>query len=329
MTEPTLLDIVDLRIALPNGVELVRGATLRVGGGESVALVGESGSGKSLTLKAVLRLLPREFRVSGRIAVEDRDVLAMTPAPLARLRSRDVAMIYQDPRLHTDPRQTIGAFLIEGVVATGVLSPPDARGRALQLLQEMGVSEPERRMEQFPHELSGGLLQRALIAMSLMSEPLLLLADEPTTALDVTVQSEVMAIIAEQVARRALGLLFVTHDLDLAAAVTDRVVVMYAGTIVEAGESEAVTTRPRHPYTAGLLQSRPSAHRVERLRPIPGRPPAAHEVPEGCPFAPRCPFATIECEAERPQLRTVGDREVACHRADDIADELRDAVHAR
>ncbi|VXB14469.1 ABC transporter ATP-binding protein [Aeromicrobium sp. 9AM] len=334
MTSDRLLSIEGLRVDLPSRSgsrerrTVIHDVTLSVDDGESVGLVGESGSGKSMTTKATMRLLPPGAKVSGGLTFRGESVLDYSRKELAAYRSRKVSMIYQDPRAHTNPLLTIGDFLVEGVVATGQMSRADALDQACALLVDVGVTDAERRMLQYPHQLSGGLLQRMMIVMALMPSPELILADEPTTALDVTVQSEVMAILAEQIRERSLGMLFITHDLDLAAAVTDTLAVMYAGVIVERGPSDEVYSKPRHPYTAALLKSRPSAVKVERLETIPGRPISAYEAGPGCVFAARCPFATEECREVRPALRQVGGRSVACHRAEDIASELFEGLSA-
>lgn len=305
---------------------IVADIDLMVDRGEVVGLVGESGSGKSMTLKSIMRLLPHGAGVTGRVLFEGADVPVAEGAALRDYRARDVAMIHQDPRSAINPVRTIGDFLVEGVRATGRLDRAAARERAVGLLREVGIDDAERRMRQYPHELSGGLLQRVMIVMALMSEPGLILADEPTTALDVTVQSEVMAILMEEVRARGLGLLFVTHDLDLAAAVTDTIVVMYAGRIVERGEATAVAQHPAHPYSVGLLASRPRLDRVERPVAIPGKAVAAFEAGEGCAFAPRCPFATDLCRSERPPLREVDARTVACHHAEAVLARGAEAI---
>ncbi|MGA5454889.1 ABC transporter ATP-binding protein [Streptomyces umbrinus] len=307
---------------------LVRDVDLTVAAGECVGLVGESGSGKSMLVKAAMRLLPRHAAALGRIDFEGRSVLGFPRRELAAYRSRDVALIHQDPRAHTNPLRTIGDFLTEGVVATRLLSPREARERACVTMASIGIDDPEHRLTQYPHQLSGGLLQRMMIVMALLHSPKLVFADEPTTALDMTVQSEVMAILQEQIRERNLGLLFITHDLDLAAAVTDSLAVLYAGAIVERGATADVYARPLHPYTAGLLACRPSATAVTRLRPIPGRPVSAYEAGPGCPFAARCRFATDECRTTPPQLRAVEDRLVACHRVEQIRAELPQVVHS-
>jgi peptide/nickel transport system ATP-binding protein len=328
VTSNRLLSIDHLRVELParsRSRELrtaIHDVTLSIDRGQAVGLVGESGSGKSMTTRAVMRLLPPGAKASGGLTFKNESVLDYSRKQLADYRAHKISMIYQDPRAHTNPLLTIGDFLVEGVVAAGQMSRSDALDYASSLLAEVGVPDAGRRMRQYPHQLSGGLLQRMMIVMALMPSPELILADEPTTALDVTVQSEVMAILGDQIRERSLGMLFITHDLDLAAAVTNTLAVMYAGAIVERGPSDSVYSRPRHPYTAALLGSRPSAEAVKRLTTIPGRPISAFEAGHGCVFAARCPFAMQRCREERPQMRQYGTQSVACHRAEEVAPEI-------
>jgi oligopeptide/dipeptide ABC transporter ATP-binding protein len=204
------------------------------------------------------------------------------------------------------------------------MSEDAALERACTLMRDVGIADAEKRLQQYPHQLSGGLLQRVMIVTTMLPEPRLIFADEPTTALDVTVQSDVMAILMEQIRDQHMAMLFVTHDLDLAAAVTDRLAVMYAGAIVEMGTSDDLCSRPLHPYTAALLRSRPSTTEVRRLTAIPGRPLAAYEVTSGCSFASRCPFANDQCRKEVPKRRLVEGRTVSCHRVEEIADPLQE-----
>ena len=324
MTRP-LFDINDLCVTVTRRGEekvLVKDVSLAVDAAQSVGLVGESGSGKSMTIRAAMRLLPSSMTVQGGIEFDGTDVLALGRRDLTTYRARDVALIYQDPRAHINPTRTIAQFVTEGVIHTDLMTLPDATARACELMRSVGISDPDRRMAQFPHELSGGLLQRVMIVAALLPSPRLVFADEPTTALDVTVQSDVMAVLLEQIRDRHAAMLFVTHDLDLAAAVTDRLAVMYAGSIVETGPSEHVYERPLHPYTAGLLQSRPSTTEVRRLRAIPGRPISAYEAGAGCAFAARCAYVTDLCRVERPLPRTIDHRVVACHRTEEISDQL-------
>ncbi|MFF5084996.1 ABC transporter ATP-binding protein [Actinoplanes sp. NPDC000266] len=321
----TLFDIEELHIGV-RGRTLVRDVSVAIGAAESVGLVGESGSGKSMTIKAAMRLLPRHATTGGRIRFDGRDVLKLNRRGLAGYRSRDVGLIHQDPRAHINPTRTIAQFVTESVVHTGQMGHDEAIERACGLMRDVGIADAERRLAQFPHQLSGGLLQRVMIVAALLPSPRLIFADEPTTALDVTVQSDVMAILLEQIRDRHVSMLFVTHDLDLAAAVTDRLAVMYAGSIVETATSAELYARPLHPYTAGLLRSRPSTTRVHRLTAIPGRPVAAYEAERGCPFASRCPFAIERCRQDRPERRTVDGHTVACHRVEEIADQLQERV---
>jgi oligopeptide/dipeptide ABC transporter ATP-binding protein len=318
----TLLRVGGLRLWLPVERELrpiLVDVGLTVAAGEAVGLVGESGSGKSLTARAIMRLLPGGARVEGEIEFDGRSVLSMSAEALRAYRGAEVGMIFQDPRAHTNPVRTIGDFLTEALVDHGLARRAAAYRTALELLESVGIDRPQRRMAQYPHELSGGMLQRVMIAAALATEPRLLLADEPTTALDVTTQSEVMAILAELRAERSLATLFITHDLELAVAVCDRILVMYAGTIVEDSPAASLHERARHPYTIGLLASRPDpVRRAARLQAIPGRPISAWEAGPGCPFAGRCAYATDRCRDERPRLREVAGGWVACHHAERV-----------
>jgi oligopeptide/dipeptide ABC transporter ATP-binding protein len=318
----SLLEIAGLRIDLPAGRDLrtvVHGVDLTMRRGEAVGLVGESGAGKSMTLRAVMRLLPPGAVIGGEILFEGRSVPRMGREELRRFRARDVAMIFQDPRAHINPVRRIGDFLTEALRSNTRTPKAEAERRVISLLQDVGIDDAERRLGQYPHELSGGLLQRVMIAAALAVEPALMLADEPTTALDVTTQSEVMAILDEQRRLRDLAMLFVTHDLQLAAAVCDRVAVMYAGFLVEDRPAADLDQRALHPYTVGLIASRPNpTERTGRLWAIPGRPLSAFEVEGGCAFASRCPFAVDRCRVEPPLQRAIDGGRVACHRAEEL-----------
>jgi oligopeptide/dipeptide ABC transporter ATP-binding protein len=321
-----LLEIKGLHVELQraDGMRpVIHETTLSVGAGEALGLVGESGAGKSMTIRAITRLLPTGAAVTGEILFEGADVLAFDPKAMRRFLASKVAMIFQDPSSHINPVRTAGDFLTEALVTNNGVSKTEARRRVVAMLEDVGIPDAERRLSQYPHELSGGLLQRVMIAAALAIGPRLLLADEPTTALDVTTQAEVMAIIDEQRHQKGLALIFVTHDLELAAAVCDRIAVMYAGFVVEERSAATLHEEARHPYTAGLLASRPSAtERTERLRVVPGRPLSAFEVEVGCPFESRCPFANERCRAERPEPRQVDGGLVRCHRADELRGQL-------
>ncbi|WP_328773565.1 ABC transporter ATP-binding protein [Streptomyces sp. NBC_00286] len=303
-----LLDIENLTLRLPSGAAarpLLAEVSLTVGRSEVVGLVGESGSGKSTTARAVLGMLPAGASVSGAVRVDGEDVLAMEPGRLRAHRSRTVSMVFQDPRSAMNPVRRIGDFLTEPLVRVLGLPKRKAAAKAVELLAAVGLPDPERRMRQRPHELSGGMLQRVVIAAALATDPGLLLADEATSALDATTQAEVLALLRgiQEERRQAgsgLGTLFITHDLPLAAAYCDRVYVMYAGRVVEHQPARGLFADPRHPYTRGLLDCSPSLGDKRELRPIPGRPPSLSDTFTGCPFAPRCPRAEEECESWTP-----------------------------
>jgi len=323
---PALLEVEELVVDLKVEGEMrtvLHGVSLAIAPGEAVGLVGESGSGKSMTARAVHRILPEGARVRGRIRFDGRDVLSLSGPALRRFRA-EVAMIFQDPRAHTNPVRRIGDFMTEALRTNGGVPRPEAEDRAVELLESVGISDGRRRLRQYPHELSGGLLQRVMIATALLTEPRLLLADEPTTALDVTTQAEVMAILDELRHELGLAMLFITHDLDLAAAVCDRTVVMYAGQVVEVRTSVLLHTDPLHPYTAALAGARPDvASSAERLLAIPGRPLSAFEAPaDACAFAPRCPHVRDACRAARPPLLELDGGRSRCIRADELRGTL-------
>jgi oligopeptide/dipeptide ABC transporter ATP-binding protein len=321
-----LLELEQVRLAVPAGRalrELLCGVSLTIAPGEAVGLVGESGSGKSMTARTIVRMLPRGARVHGAVRLGGRDVLALDGRALRALRAQDVAIVFQDPRAHMNPVRTIGDFLTEALVHVRDVPREQAERRVLGLLRETGIRDPERRLRQYPHELSGGLLQRVAIAAALAAEPRLVIADEPTTALDVTTQSDVMAVLDELRAERGLALLFITHDLDLAAAVCDRTAVMYAGRIVEDRASARLQEDPLHPYSAALIASRPAVEGASgRLAAIGGRPAAAWEAPAGCAFADRCPHVEPACRAAEPPLAPLDGSLVRCRRAAELRGRL-------
>jgi len=324
--EPPLLDLGGLRVELKIGGlwrTVVQGVSLSLEAAQAVGIVGESGSGKSVTVRSIARLLPRGARVGGEVRFGGEPIWAMSRARLRRFRARDLGIVYQDPRAHVNEMHTIGDFLAEGIRDQPA---GERRERSIAALQMTGIHDADRRLMQYPHQLSGGLLQRVMIAAAILPGPRLLLADEPTTALDVTTQSEVMAILGEQRHARRLAMVFITHDLDLAAAVTDTIAVMYAGTIVETGPSATMHERARHPYTAGLLAARPQPTRVASLYTIPGRPIAAYESGPGCVFASRCAYAQPRCLEARPTPRQLGDHLVSCHRAEELQGALHQAL---
>ncbi len=321
-----LLDIAGLTVLLEVHGEkraVLRDVSLTVRPGEAVGLVGESGSGKSMTARAIDRLLPRGAEVHGSIRFGGSDVNRLVGADLRRYRNQ-VAMIFQDPRAHTNPVRRIGDFMTEALQANLAVSAAEARRRAIDMLTQVGIDDGARRLRQYPHQMSGGMLQRVMIAAALLTKPRLLLADEPTTALDVTTQAEVMAILDGLRREFGLAMLFITHDLDLAAAICDRTAVMYAGQIVEIRASALLHDDPLHPYTAALAAARPDiAQTAPRLRAIPGRPLSAFEAPpQECAFAPRCPYATDACRADVPGLAELDGGLSRCVRAHELRGRL-------
>ena len=326
-----LLEIRGLTAQLPVEGELqtvLHDVSLRIAAGEALGLVGESGAGKSMTARAIGRLLPRGAKTNGSVLFDGRDVLGLGGSDLRGYRE-EVAMVFQDPRAHVNPVRRIGDFMTETLRLNGV-ARAEAVARAAQALRDVGIDDGERRLAQYPHGLSGGLLQRVTIATMLLGRPRLVLADEPTTALDVTTQAEVMAILDELRRERGLALLFITHDLDLAAAVCDRTAVMHAGQIVETNAADLLDPDPLHPYTAALAGARPDiAVRAHRLAAIPGRPVSAFEAPSGCAFAPRCALAQDACRAARPPLEPLDGGEVRCRRAAELRGRVAAAIRAQ
>ncbi|HAN72279.1 MAG TPA: ABC transporter ATP-binding protein [Actinobacteria bacterium] len=317
----SLLEVEGLTLDVPvdsgNG-RILHGVDLTVEAGSAMGIVGESGSGKSMTVRTVAALLPPGATTSGTVSFEGEQVTGMSSDRLRRYRSSQVAMIFQDPRAAINPVRKVGNFLIENAVTNLGWSRSRAREKAIEVLREVGINDPERRLDAFPSELSGGLLQRVMIASTLLYEPQLLLADEPTTALDVTTQSAVMALIDRLRRERGMAMVFVTHDLELAAAVCDTILVMYAGRIVEKVPASELHERSRHPYTRALLDARPRLDgRESRLRAIPGQPLSGLEDVTGCAFAARCPFALDICRTDDPPVVVVDDGEVRCHRVHD------------
>ena len=323
-----LLEVEKLTVWLPVEGEqkrVLRDVSLAIRPGESLGLVGESGSGKSMTALAIDRLLPPGAKVEGAVRFQGRDISSLTGDDLQAFRGR-VAMVFQDPRAHVNPVRRIGDFMTEALRANHGVALGDARVRAAAALVQVGIEDGERRLDQYPHELSGGLLQRVMIAAALLTEPLLLLADEPTTALDVTTQAEVMAILDELRREFQLAVLFITHDLDLAAAVCDRTAVMYAGQIVEVRDSARLHDDPLHPYTAAIGAARPDiVHSARRLQAIAGLPLSAFEAPpDECAFAPRCLHAEDVCRAARPDLLEIDGGLSRCSRALELRGRLKD-----
>ena len=327
-----LLEVAGLSVLLEvNGTHrpVLRDVSFTVAPGEAVGLVGESGAGKTMTARAVGRLLPAGAEVHGSIRFAGRDVGGLTGADLRRYRTQ-VAMIFQDPRAHTNPVRRLGDFLTEALRTSQGMRAAQARDRAVDMLTQVGIEDGTRLLRQYPHQMSGGMLQRVMIAAALLTKPRLLLADEPTTALDVTTQAEVMAILDDLRREFGLAMLFITHNLDLAAAICDRTVVMYAGQIVEVRASALLHDDPLHPYTAALAAARPDITKTaSRLRAIPGRPLSAFEAPAGeCAFAPRCAHTRDVCRAAVPGLTQLDGGQSRCARSRELRGQLQAAPGA-
>jgi peptide/nickel transport system ATP-binding protein len=313
-----LLSVRDLRILFPSAgglLPVVDGVSFDVPKGGCVALVGESGSGKTLSALAILRLIPEPGVLSGgQIILRGRDLLSLSEEQMRQVRGQEAAMIFQEPQSALNPVLTIGYQVAEGVLAHESVSRKAAMDRAVELLDLVGLSDPRRRLHEYPHQFSGGMRQRAMIAMALACRPALLIADEPTTALDVTVQAQILDLLTQLRETFSMAVLLITHDLGVVARFAERVTIMYAGRVMEEADVVALFRRPGHPYTRGLLQSLPSLEKkTRRLEAIPGTVPSPAAMPAGCPFEPRCAFAREACGQAVPELAARGDgRRVRC-----------------
>jgi oligopeptide/dipeptide ABC transporter ATP-binding protein len=305
------LEVSGLRTTLflrDGSVDVVRGVSFQLKGGETLALVGESGCGKTLTALSVIRLLPDPpARVTeGRVMLGDTDIRALPEQEMRSLRGDAISMVFQEPLTSLDPVFTIGDQIEEAIAAHRKLSRSDTRAMAVDILREVQIPSPEQRLKDYPHQLSGGMRQRVMIAMALVLDPKVLIADEPTTALDVTIQAQILDLIRAEQEKRRLAVLLITHNLAVVSQVADRVAVMYAGEIVEEAPASEIFADPKHPYTQGLLSSIPAAAGDRKhLYTIPGRVPDPRALPPACLFAPRCPYAIGRCWQDHPDL--VGD----------------------
>jgi oligopeptide/dipeptide ABC transporter ATP-binding protein len=315
-----LLEARDLHVSFRTEdgvVQAVRGVSLAVEPGETLGLVGESGSGKSVTALTLLGLTRTpNATVSGTVLLDGVDVLKLSPDELHAIRGKRIAVIFQDPLSSLHPFYRVGWQIVEAIRAHEHVSSRAGRARAIEALREVGIPGPAQRVDAYPHELSGGMRQRVMIAMALALDPDVLIADEPTTALDVTVQAQILELIEQLQAEHGTAVILITHDLGVVAEVADRVLVMYAGRVVEEASLEAMLTDPEHPYTYGLLQSIPrlDTPRRRRLEPIPGHPPSLIALPGGCPFRFRCPHAFAPCpELDPALLVSEPGHRVACH----------------
>jgi peptide/nickel transport system ATP-binding protein len=325
----TLLEVSGLRTVFTGDdgdVAVLEDVCFSVGTGQTLAIVGESGCGKSVTSLSVMGLLPKPYGkiAAGSIRFEGRELVGMTEREMQDLRGNGMAMIFQEPMTSLNPAFTVGDQIMEGLVRHRRLSRAQARERAIELLRKVRIPAPEQRLDEYPHKLSGGMRQRVMIAMALACDPRLLIADEPTTALDVTIQAQILDLMRTLQQETGTAIVLITHDLGVVAEVADEVVVMYAGRIVERARVATLFEQPQHPYTVGLLGAIPrlDAER-ERLASIEGQVPPPHLRPVGCAFADRCPFADTACRASRPPLRELGDGHAsACFKAPLDPDQL-------
>ncbi|MFJ4619465.1 ABC transporter ATP-binding protein [Streptomyces sp. NPDC088812] len=322
------LDVRDLKVHFPTDDGLVKsvdGLSFQLEKGRTLGIVGESGSGKSVTSLAVMGLhrlgnRGKNVRMSGEIWLDGKELVSASPDEVRRLRGRDMAMIFQDPLSAMHPYYTVGSQIVEAYRVHHDVDKKTARRRAVELLDRVGIPEPHKRVDSYPHEFSGGMRQRAMIAMALVNNPQLLIADEPTTALDVTVQAQILDLIRDLQKEFGSAVVIITHDLGVVAEIADDILVMYGGRCVERGPVDQIFEEPKHPYTWGLLGSMPRIDRdqTDRLIPVKGQPPSLINVPPGCAFHPRCPYADVPkggiTRTERPELHEVGSRHfTACH----------------
>ncbi|CAM3849240.1 ABC transporter ATP-binding protein [Cohnella lubricantis] len=312
-----ILEVKDLSVSFDvfgGEVQAIRGVNFTVNEGEAVAIVGESGSGKSVTAQTVMRLIatPPGRIKNGSIMFNGRDLLSLSEKEMRKVRGNEIGMIFQDPMTSLNPTMTIGSQITEGLVKHQKLSHSAAKTRAIELLKMVGIPNPEVRLKQYPHNFSGGMRQRVMIAIALACNPALLIADEPTTALDVTIQAQIMELMKDLQKQMNTSIILITHDLGVVADVCDRVIVMYAGQVVETGTIKEIFRNPQHPYTKGLLKSLPRLNQSkdEPLIPIHGTPPDLIKPPQGCGFCSRCEDAMRICATEAPEVTTISETQM-------------------
>jgi peptide/nickel transport system ATP-binding protein len=314
----SLLTVRDLSIGVGQRL-IVEGVDIDLSAGEVLGLVGESGSGKTVTCRALARLLPTGLRIAGgSVRFNGRDLARLGEDDMRKVRGVEIAMIFQNPSSHLDPVMRIGDQIAESVRDHEGASSAEGRARAVDLLRQVGIPDPARRLDSYPHEFSGGMRQRAMIAIALACSPKILIADEPTTALDVTVQAQVLRLLLDLRDKLGLAILLVTHNLGVVAQTCESLAVMYAGRVMERGATREILRAPAHPYTDALLKCQPGSAQPAALLPaIPGQPPSASAFPDGCRFHPRCPRAEAQCQERRPELRPLdSERMAACHFAE-------------
>ena len=296
-------------------INALRGVSFDLAKGETLAIVGESGSGKSVTAKAIMKLLPKQNSKinSGEILYKGRNLVSLGLKEMRKLRGSEISMVFQDPMTSLNPTMTIEKQISEGLCEQHGISKKEARGRALEMLKLVGIPNAEDRLKDYPHQFSGGMRQRVVIAMALASKPNIIIADEPTTALDVTIQAQILELMKDLQQRMATSIILITHDLGVVANMADRVAVMYAGEMIEVGTVDEIFYQPKHPYTWGLLSSMPKLHvdRSEKLQPIAGSPPDVSQLKAGCAFAARCPYAMKICHTHNPEMAPLSETHAA------------------
>ncbi|MFS0673143.1 ABC transporter ATP-binding protein [Ornithinibacillus sp. 179-J 7C1 HS] len=323
-----ILEVKDLHVTFTTyggTVQAVRGVDFHLNKGETLAIVGESGCGKSVTSNAIMRLIPSPPGkiTAGKILFKGKDLTKLTEKQSRSIRGVDISMIFQDPMTALNPTLTIETQLIEGLKQHRKISPVEAKRRALEMMELVGIPNPVERMKQYPHQFSGGMRQRIVIAIALICEPELLIADEPTTALDVTIQAQILELFEKIQEVTGVSIILITHDLGVVAKIADRIAVMYAGKIIETGTKREIFYHPEHPYTKGLLNSVPRLDTKGKLKPIDGTPPDLFSPPQGCPFAPRCPLAMEVCNKVYPESSVLSDsHSVNCWLQDERAKQL-------
>lgn len=315
-------------------IQAVRGVSFSLHKGETLAIVGESGSGKSVTAKSLMRLLPSETTkmTEGRIQYLNQDILTFSAREMEALRGKEISMVFQDPMTSLNPTMKIGKQIMEGLVQHQKLTKAEARQKAIEMLKMVGIPNAEERMEAYPHQFSGGMRQRVVIAIALACRPHILIADEPTTALDVTIQAQILDLMISIQKQTQMGLILITHDLGVVASMAQRVAVMYTGEIVELGPTDEIFSNPQHPYTKGLLKSMPrlDADRQQPLVPIPGSPPDVSRLGTGCAFAPRCPYVMKVCHHHSPPQTKLDDQHLtSCWLHDPRAQKTKERLQAQ
>ena len=312
---------VQFKVSKKTTLTAVNDVTFQVKKGETLGIVGESGCGKSVTANTILRLLPKQTSIisGGRILMEGQDLVKISDKEMRALRGKKISMIFQEPMTSLNPVYRIGDQLVEMYQANSSISKKEAWKKSVEMLEKVGITSPEQRMYEYPHQLSGGMRQRVMIAMALSAQPQLLIADEPTTALDVTIQAQVLDLMKELQEKMNTAIMLITHDMGVVAETADYVMVMYAGEVVEYGDVRTIFTKPSHPYTQGLLASLPRVDKdMERLNTIEGTVPSLGNMPEGCRFSNRCPYCVERCMKEKPLLKDYDGHQIRCFRCESV-----------